>query len=71
MKTPSALARFSHSITNEDIATMSDHELAALAAIAPAGMTAVFDAQEQFAFINLDCLSPSQRASLRIVGRSH
>jgi hypothetical protein len=61
-------------ITQEDIAGMSESELAALAAKSPAGMTPIWDSTGRFAFIAenvLAVMAPSQRAKITIIGRSH
>jgi hypothetical protein len=61
-------------ITQEYIATMSESELAALAAKAPAGMTPIWDSEGRFAFIadsDLARMTPRHRAKIIIVRRSH
>jgi hypothetical protein len=61
-------------ITQEDIAEMSEAELAVFAAKAPQGFTPVFCADGTFALIAdwvIKKMSPSQRAEITIVGRAH
>jgi hypothetical protein len=61
-------------ITQKDIAAMSDSELAALAAKAPAGMSPIWDSEGWFAFIAdsvLAKITPSQRAKITVIGRNH
>ena len=61
-------------ITQRDIAEMSEAELAALAANAPAGMVPVFHPDGSFSFIServLDRMSPSERLRITVVGRAH
>jgi hypothetical protein len=61
-------------ITQKDIAEMSEAELAVFAAKAPEGFTPAFYSDGRFAFVAdwaIDEMSPSQRAKLTIVRRSH
>lgn len=61
-------------ITQEDIAEMSEAELAVFAAKAPQGFTPVFCCDGRFAFIAdwvIDEMSPSGRAELTIIRRAH
>ena len=61
-------------VTQEDIAEMSEGELASFAAKAPVGFTPVFYSCGSFAFVAdwlIEKMSPSQRAEITIVGRAH
>ena len=61
-------------ITQDDIAEMSEAELALFAAKAPQGFTPVFCSDGRFGFIAdwlIEGTSPSQRAELTIIGRAH
>ena len=61
-------------ITQEDIAEMSEAELAVFAAKAPQGFTPAFCSDRTFAFIAdwvIEEMSPSRRAELTIIRRAH
>jgi hypothetical protein len=61
-------------ITQEDIAEMSEAELAVLAAKAPHGFTPVLSRDGAFCFVAdlvLAEMQPSERAELTIIQRAH
>lgn len=59
--------------TQNDIANMTEAELATFANNAPSGFTPVFSADGTFAFVAdwvIEKMTPSERLKLTIVGRS-
>jgi hypothetical protein len=73
---PPALRRFFPpgkigGITREDMLAMTEHELAAFASCAPAGLTAVRQPDGTIAFTAVDLVPLPQRLALDIVPRAH
>jgi hypothetical protein len=75
-KIPPALQRFGNGtrgITREDMLSMTEHELAAFASMAPEGFTAIRNPADGTIYFMADWaimeMQPSQRLELDIVGR--